>query len=406
MKKILVLAESLRINETSSGIVSSTLIQKIRSLGFSVTVIYPKSFEYEVTWLDEFRLLPFEIKKPAKGFLQKVPKLRALPVYLNRGFSAQFQLLVNSWKEQIVIECEKNQYDFILVLGSGSEFSPHFAIGEFDIKIPFYVNIHDPFPLHNYPNPYKKKKTLLSWFLEVRFRKVLKKSKGVIFPSEKLKDHMATIFPEISGKSYVIPHVSQNLDSLPSNEFDHEVNLDTNYLNIIHAGSLLGPRNPIHLLNAIYQLERTEPELVKNVKFIFIGKLAREHKALTSQSGLVDIIDKRVSYKKSLELIEKSNGVLVIEAISDFSPFMPGKLADIFLKAKPIIPVCPKNSEVMRILGDTRYHAELDNENEIMKSLKNFITDVKAESVENKSVDCLPYTSIEVGVTLKKIFHS
>lgn len=406
MKNILILAESLRINETSSGIVSSTLIQKIRNLGFSVSVIYPKSFEYEVTWLDECRLLPFEIKKPSKGFLQKVPKLRALPVYLNRGVSAQFHLLVNSWKEQIVMECEKNQYDFILALGSGSEFSPHFALGELDIKTPFFVNIHDPFPFHNYPFPYKTKKTVLSWFLEKRFRKVLKKAKGVIFPSEKLKDHMAMIFPEIKGKSHIIPHISQNLDSLPISEVDDEVNLDNNYLNIIHAGSLLGPRNPKHLLNAIYELESTEPELMKSVKFIFIGKLAREHKELTSNSALVQIIDKRVSYKKSLELIEQSSGVLVIEAISDFSPFMPGKLADIFLKEKPIIPLCPKNSEVMRIFGDTRYHAELDNKDKIMQSIKKFISDVKTNSVENKSIECLPYTSEEVGITLKKIFHS
>jgi glycosyltransferase involved in cell wall biosynthesis len=404
-KKILVLAESLKINETSSGIVSSTLIAKLIYLGYEITVIYPKKFDYPITWLNGCELIEFEVGSISRKWYDGIPKFRALPVYFNFGYSREFKLLINEWKKEIQKVIKNKKFDVILVLGSGSEFSPHFAISELAIFTPFYVNIHDPFPFHNYPYPYQKKKTLLSLLIEFRFKKVLKKSKGVIFPSQKLREHMSSIFPEIKGKSHIIPHVSHNLINLPDGESDSDVNLNAAFINLLHAGSLLGPRNPTYLLNAIYNLELTEPNLIKNVRFVFIGKLAKEHKNLVLKSKCVEIIDKRVSYKKSLSLIEQANGVFVIEAISDFSPFMPGKLADIFLKQKPIIPFCPINSEVLSILGETSYHALLNDEEMITEVLKKFLNDLKEGNIENKSLQYLTYTSDNIESFVNKTFE-
>jgi glycosyltransferase involved in cell wall biosynthesis len=404
MNKILVLAESLRINETSSGIVSSTLIVALVELGFEVTVIYPKKFNYEVTWLDICILIPFSPEKVATGWIQKIPKIRALSTYINFGFSSQFALLVKNWKYQILLELNQQKYHSILVLGSGSEFSPHFAVSELKIDIPYFANIHDPFPFHNYPHPYRQKKSLLSWFLELRFRKVIEKATGVIFPSKFLQMHMEYIFPKLKSKSVVIPHVSISLKNLPSSESDSLVILDKTKINIIHAGSLLGPRNPKFLLNAIYNLEKSNVNILKNVNFVFIGKLAKEHQKLITLSKSVVIIDQRVSYKESLNLIEFSDAILVIEAISDFSPFMPGKLADILLKEKPIIPLCPKKSEVIRILGNSPYHAELDNQQKIKDIITRFLLDFKNNSIYNNSEELLKYMNESVNDSLKKLF--
>jgi hypothetical protein len=58
-----------------------------------------------------------------------------------------------------------------------------------------------------------------------------------------------------------------------------------------------------------------------------------------------------VSYKRSLKLTVDANVSLIIEADSDISPFMPGKLADLIFLEKPILALTPKNSETLRILG-------------------------------------------------------
>ena len=83
--KILVLAESLRINETSSGIVSSTFLQALADEN-NVTCLYTKSFGYDVTWLQNLTLKEISnttreliyvtdyhtLKKSAKDALNKV----------------------------------------------------------------------------------------------------------------------------------------------------------------------------------------------------------------------------------------------------------------------------------------------------------------------------------------------
>ena len=408
-KKILVLAESLRINETSSGIVSSTFIKSLQDLGHKVTVIYPHEMNYEVTWLDGCKLIKL-IKHDVKPqLINKIPKVRALPSYFRFSFSTEFKSLVNSWSDAVIRETTNDDYDAIFVLGSGTSFSPHFAIPYFKktVELPVFAYIHDPFPIHIYPKPYKRTVTLLTWMQAQRFKKVLSFCSGVLFPSKKLLEWMSGFYPIIPEKCYVVPHLSVQLSNLPSLQDDNKIQLDSKSINIIHAGTLLGPRNPKFLLNAVNRLFFEHPELTKDVKLTFIGKLAREHKSLAAISSKnVSLFDRRVSYKKSLELISQADAILVIEAISDYSPFMPGKLADIFLKNKPIIVLGPKNSEVMRIIGDTRYYAPLDDEDMIHNVLKNFIQDKKANNAENKSSTCKLYTSNYGLAKLKEIIDS
>ncbi len=162
MKKILVLVESLRINTTSSGIVSSTFLAMLLEAGYKITVITQNNFDYPITWLNNsIKIIKFDIPPTSKNIFDRIPKLRAIPVYIN-GFSKEFRTLIEQWKIVIEKELKNSSYDAIYALASGSEFATHFALSEMKLKIPFYVNIHDPFPWHLYPLPYKKNRNHLS----------------------------------------------------------------------------------------------------------------------------------------------------------------------------------------------------------------------------------------------------
>ena len=409
MKNILVVCESLKINGTSSGIVSSTFITLLNESGYSVNVITENNFDYPITWLpNEVSVRKFDISPVKRNVFDKMPKIKALPSYIT-GFSKDFRNTINHYKKEIEIELSLNKFDAIYALGSGNAFAPHFALAEMNLSIPFYVNIHDPFPMHVYPEPYKKSKNWINALLEKKFAVVLEKAKGISFPSQLLMDDMAKTFPRIKEKGFIIPHIGATMNSLPSENGDDDVALNAFKINILHAGTLLGPRNPTYLLQAIGELNAEYPELMEQVVFTFVGKV---NKALTtvvsaSKTSNVSFLTSRFSYKKSLELISQSQASLVIEAISQFSPFLPGKVADIAFAGKPIISLSPKKSEVRRLLGSNYpYQTELDNVKEMKQMLLQFINDYKSDTVNDKAmIELKNYVSVKHNSeVLKQIF--
>lgn len=408
MKKVLILAESLRINGTSSGIVSSTFIKMLVKGGYQLKVITPNNFEYPVTWLDDVEVIKFKIPEVKKSIIDRIPKIRAIYSYFV-GYDKEFKCLIDSWKCLIADEVKNNHYDYILVLGSGSEFSPHIALSQLDINIPWIANFHDPFPWHVYPEPYRKKRNLIGFHLEVKTKKIIEKAWKVSFPSLYLMEHMSRFYPEIAKKYIIIPHIGTNLDDLPAIDSDNDLNLDLSKINIVHAGSLLGPRNPKFLIEAIIDLQQNGLIDPEKVNFTFIGKIARELTDTCKKLKMNNVLffNGRVSYKRSIEIINQSDALLVIEAISDFSPFLPGKVADIAFAGKPIIALSPNRSEVKRILGSNfPYHAHLDSITEIKDVLKTFINDFDNNTIDLSYIDRIKnYVSVEENCRqLTKIF--
>lgn len=409
MKKILVVCESLRINGTSSGIVSSTFIKFLHESGHHITVITQNNFDYPITWLPEGVIVKkFDIPVFKKSLIDYIPKIKAIPAYLT-GFSKAFRNTINHYKKKIEFELSLQKYDAIYALGSGSAFAPHFALAEMELDIPFYVNIHDPFPMHVYPEPYKKPKTWINAILQKKFAVVLKAAKGISFPSQLLLEDMSETFPIIKEKGFIIPHIGTLLTSLPTEDGDDDLQLNASKINILHAGTLLGPRNPAYLLKAIGELNVECPELMEQVVFTFVGKV---NKALTevvnsSKISNVTFLTSRFSYQKSLDLINQAQALLVIEAIATFSPFLPGKIADIAYAGKPIISLSPKNSEVRRLLGSSYpYQTELDNVKEMKQILLQFISDCKSNTVNEKAmIELKNYVSVKHNSEiLKQIF--
>ena len=406
MKNILVVVESMRINGTSSGIVSATFIQLLHQAGYSVKVITPNDFDYPVTWLPKdviCRKFDFPVSK--KNFLESIPKLRALPAYLT-GFSMSIRKLIEHYKKEIQLELDANNFDLIYALGTGSSFAPHFALAEMKLNIPYFLNIHDPFPMHIYPEPYRKKKNLINSKLEDKFNKTLNKATAISFPSKLLMEDMATTFQVISKKGFVVPHIGVELSNLPNENKDSSVALTPSKINIVHAGTLLGPRNPKFLLQAIVELNKENPKEKEQEAFHFFGKVNQALENVVNDAIIYNVHfhANRFSYKKSLEIIAQAQGLLVIEAISSFSPFLPGKIADIVYAEKPIISLSPKISEVRRILGNAYpYQTELDDVVKIKNVLLQFIADFKNNTIDSAAIIKIKeYVSVASNIKILK----
>tara|TARA_B100000809_G_scaffold105703_1_gene104242 strand:+ start:40063 stop:41289 length:1227 start_codon:yes stop_codon:yes gene_type:complete len=351
--KILILAESLRINCTSSGIVSSTMINALVEQGNSVTCLYENSVQEKITWLPKVKLHPVNYNHK-ESFLEKIPKLKGVLSFIY-GYSLKFKFKIASWENKIVEILKTSSFDLIIVLGSGSSFIPHYAMCKVKTDIPWVANFHDPYPMSLYPEPFRKKKNIIYALQERSAKNIINKATYVSFPSLYLKDWMQGFFPILESKSIVLPHLAGELKNLPTSDLDDKVNLPKAKFNLLHAGTLLGPRKVDALFKAIQIFIESDKEKKDKTILTILGKVSREHKEYFKKefSENLNVVVDRVSYKKSLDLIEIADVSLVIEAGGvDFSPFMPGKLADLIGLEKPIFVLSPKKSETNRILGN------------------------------------------------------
>lgn len=377
MKRILVVTESLRINETSSGVCSSTFIAALaQQKDFKIDCLYNKVFDYEVTWLPEavqlIKLPEVDIKT---GFLDSIPKVRALST-LTTGIPVKYRERIKRWELGIQAIVNANRYDLIITLGSGSEFFAHHGMLSVETKIPWLANFHDPYPLSVYPEPYQKKSTYVYRKLEAYAQQMFDKAQYVSFPSQLLKELMQQRYDFEDAKSLILPHVAVGLNHLPSADLDEEIDIDASKFTLLHAGTLLGPRRVEQLFEAFNQFVSKDKERQEKAQLFVLGSIAKEHqtiqKLLKNYESNIVVFDKRVSYKKSLALLQKSTIGLVIEADAAISPFMPGKLADLIGNEKPILALTPAKSETLRILGASYpYKSAVNATNDILHCLEN-----------------------------------
>lgn len=406
--RILVVCGSLRVNETSSGIVSSTFLKVLEQKATKLKVITLNDFAYPVTWLSnntEVEKLDF---RKSKRLYEYIPKLKGLLSHLLKKPLAYYNIEV-AFNNGIKKELESAQYDIIYFLGTGVSIVPYISILKGNIKIPIYVNLHDPFPMSRFPSPYKKKDTYLDNVLIKKMDSLLKKADRISLPSLYLKEFMGQYYSAINEKGFVVPHIGTHLENLPKKQgSENELNsikIDTSKINIFHLGTLLNMRNPKYLLMAIAELNKEVPGFENDVNFTFIGKVLVPEGDIANGDSIknVSILGSRISYENSIELQKKADGLLIIEAISDFSPFLPGKFSDIVNVEKPIIALSPEKSEVRRLLGPSYpFQSELDDCQKIKIMLLDFYNAIinKENRYKEKIIELKEYISVAQNAEL------
>ncbi|SNR36562.1 glycosyltransferase family protein [Lutibacter flavus] len=393
-KKILIVVDSIDVNDSSGSKANVSLILNLREVGFKLKVYH---YSRKKIHLENIKCVQIPEKKwSLLYFLSRSQRVlqRTFNINLAKfiekifGFSFTFFNDCNSILHSLEREKDFNP-DWVLTLSKAASFRPHKAI----LKMPHWHSkwlayIHDPYPMHSYPRPY-------DWvepghqFKRDFFLKIVEKSKYLVYPSKLLAEWMGGYYKNQKGKEIIIPHqiARQNVnDNLLPSYFN------INNFNLFHAGNLMSTRNPIFLIKAFELFLEKNPKAKEHSHLIFVGnKSSFDNFIIEKQKKIPQLIlsDGYVPFDTVITMQHNASVNIILEALGSISPFLPGKFPHCIQAKKTLLLLGPYYSECRRLLGkEYPYWSTIDNVNKIelhltniyliwLKNRKNLILDRK-----------------------------
>ena len=375
-KKILVVTESIDIDDSSGTKGRVALIKNLDKAGFHLKVYHYTRKNYS---LDGIQCVAIPEKKVTFNYFMS-KTLLLLWRLLNKDFNSIFEKRLGfsfgffndsySIKEALLKEDEFHP-DWVLTLSKAASFRTHKAL----LGLPkwhdkWLAYIHDPYPMHFYPRPY-------NWVTpgyyqqQEFFREVSKRSAHAVFPSHLLMEWMGSYYPDFIQRGLVIPH--QIIDVKTKNLYHPSYFKKTGFT-ILHAGSLMKPRNPKGLVEAFELFLNKNPEAKPFSQLLLIGPKSYFKEYLDHKQKQISQLYLSSGYVKysDVELMQELASVnVILEAKSEISPFLPGKFPHCVKANRPILYLGPKQSETLRLLG-TNYPflSEIDDSDTIAKHIE------------------------------------
>ncbi|MCM4154695.1 UDP-glycosyltransferase [Gramella sp. AN32] len=386
-QRILIVAESIDVEDSSGTKGRVALIKNLSLLGYEVTVFHYTRKEIKLEGIKTI-----SIKEIRSGFLFLLSRLERqiryrfrlrLNKYIENYFGFSFTLLNDSNSiAKALGKVSVSEYDIIVTLSKGGSFRPHHSV----LKLPqwhkkWLAYIHDPYPMHHYPKPYtwresgsKKKEEFIS--------EISKNARWSGFPSLLLKEWMGQFHPNFLKTGVIIPHQNFYSDTpdIAIPEF-----FNPNEFNLLHAGTLLGARNPEWLLEAFKNFISENPDAKACSKLLFIGG-ENPHVSEKSANDNIYVSKGYMKFETVYSLQNKTAVNIILEAKSNISPFLPGKFPHCVEANKPILLLGPQKSEAKRLLGsDYPYWSEIDDINKIKEHIESLYFQWKNDSFKEIS---------------------
>ena len=231
--------------------------------------------------------------------------------------------------------------------------------------------------------------------------RVLKNADRLIFTSHETIDLVTQHYPEeVLKKSICLPHIfNQDL-------YFHQADHRNEKITLRYIGNFYGNRKPDSFLKALQLLS---PEQRAQIRVECIGSSTESIQNIIGVSKLEDTVFTypAVTYIKSLELMHSADILLIIDAPTEKSPFLPSKLIDYIGAEKPIFGITPPGTsqklieEMGFLVADSR--DILDISNKLIHMMENFS--------KNKSTKVPPnirdrYSISTVGEQIKSILEN
>ncbi|WP_299667509.1 hypothetical protein [uncultured Polaribacter sp.] len=380
-KKILFIIEELGDIRTSGAIVNYNLCKLIaqRYSGADILTLDSISERIKKDWNKYGNLFthPKENIKSYQKVLIYFGKVKAVIYTLLGNDFYHFNRIKNIKK---FLKANVNNYNELILMSGGLGFTPHQAIKCLKRKnIQKITSLyHDPYPISAYPEPYNSVKRWKEYFKYSNLQKSLDYSHNIVFPSQRLYTWYLNDYKIDKHKVRIIPHA---VEQVTENNFFKQ---KSDKICITHTGTLLKPRNPKLFLEIFSELN------VNNISVNFYGSINSnvysDIKKFKNAKN-IKIVKERIPYQKSLNILENSDYLLLIESNGNENPFLPTKFVDYINSGKPIIILSPKKSEVSRLVGENYpFLTEQDNKLEIRNILSNKINNI---SEINKAKDVL-----------------
>lgn len=374
--KILVVAESLDVEDSSGTKGRVALIQNLQKAGFDLKVLHytPKDINLEGIACKRIpenrRSIIFFLSRLQMRLRKKVKWNINKPLESFFGFSLN---LLNDRNSIIraLIKLDNYEPDLVLTLSKGGSFRPHHAL----LKIPYWHHkwvayIHDPYPMHLYPRPY-------AWVepgYEAKYNFIKKMTEAaafLAFPSKLLKEWMGSYFPQCLPKGIIIPHQITEIGMMKVKFPDY---FDSTHFNVLHAGNLLWGRDPKGLVEGFKLFLKRNPEAKFRSRLLILGRGSPYSTYLKEISKKFDelyISEKYVPYEEVLNMQNSTSVNVILEAKSEISPFLPGKFPHCVRADKPILLLGPFCSESRNLLGpDYPYWADIDEIDKISEIIE------------------------------------
>jgi len=190
-------------------------------------------------------------------------------------------------------------------------------------------------------------------------RRVIESADALVFVTEETRALvMAKYPPALAGRCHVLAHAyDPSLEPLVQAARSWLPARDGR-LRITYTGMLYpGMRTPVTVLEALQRLRAERPETLAALQVIFVGDapgLSPEELRPPGLEAAVSFLP-RAGYVESLRAAADADVLLVIDAPSERSVFLPSKLVDYLMFRKPILGVTPlqgASAELLRRLGD------------------------------------------------------
>jgi glycosyltransferase involved in cell wall biosynthesis len=215
------------------------------------------------------------------------------------------------------------------------------------LGIPWVAHFSDPWS----DNPFRRRFFLANFVNKRLERRVVCAADRVIFTSKETADLVMAKYPrEWLGKSRVLHH------SFEPTLYKSALAAKEDTLVVRYLGHLYGNRSPRPLFEALAAIHRDSPRILEGVRIELVGNVpSRMFLSSAFRSLPPDLIKKvpTVSYSRSLELMVKSDLLLVIDAPGDGGVFLPSKLVDYLGASVPIMALVPTGASeaLVRRLG-------------------------------------------------------
>lgn len=381
-RKILVIVESLDMEDSSGSKANVALIQNLHKIGFDLLVYH---YTRKEIYLPPIKTISIkEHRRSFLFFLSRVERFFRNILNLNLSKPLEkifgFSFTLFNDRDSIVSALrEIKNYDphLVITLSVAGRFRPHHAL----LKLPYLhkkwiAYIHDPYPMHLYPRPF-------AWVEAGYFKKwefilnVSEKAAYSAFPSKLLKEWMGSYFPEFLNTGIVIPHqiIDLNLKNVNFPEY-----YKREKFTLLHSGSLLKPRNPTFLVLAFQRFLERHPDARECSNLILIGSgslystwLEMKEKEMKELE-----INNKLPFPIVFKMQQNAAVNIILEAKSEISPFLPGKFPHCVQADKPILLLGPNYSECRRLLGnDYPFWSEIDDINKISILIENLFLEWK-----------------------------
>lgn len=404
--RILIISESINVEDSSGSKVNVALIKNLKKCNFEIRVLH---YSHKQISLDGIKTHLIKERKSLNYILSRIIRItqKKLKIQINPTVEKYFGFSFTHTNDSRSITLGIKQHldfnpDFILTLSKGGSFRPHRAMLFLpELHKKWIAYIHDPYPFHFYPRPFNWVEK--SYNHKEKFvNDIFKRSRYLAFPSLLLKEWMQSYFPAAKDKSILIPH--QINEKTVNSYTDLPDFIDENNFTLLHAGNLLLQRNPLYLIEGFISFLDKNPET--KAKLVFIGNNRNHANVVQKYRNHPNIIFNDYTEYDIVQIIERNvSANIILEAVSEISPFLPGKFPNCVIANRPIISLSPYYSEVKRLLGnDYQYWCEANDVNGIERIISSLYNKWKKEpdSLKLDRNDLIDYCS---NVYLEKVIN-